>query len=296
MDLRILNTFIEVAERSSFTKAAEALHFSQPTVSFQIRQLEEELGEPLFDRVGHTVSLTARGRETLIYAQQICRLSEEMMMGDHTAASPSGCVRIAMADSLCEPLLGGFSSLHSQYPNIELNVKTAGTDELFRLLDHNEVDLVCTLDSHIYSQRYCIYDEERVGVHFVCSSAHPLSRCEELSLDTLLQEPMLLTEKGMSYRRLLDEHLAERSLEAHPVLEIYHADLICRLVQKGDFISFLPDYVTEQAVREGRLVRLSVENFEVEIWKQILYRRDKWLSLPIRAMLTYLSLLRIVKS
>ena len=293
MDLRMLNTFIEVAERNSFTRAAEHLNFSQPTVSFQIKQLEEELGAPLFDRVGHTVSLTERGREALAYAQQICRLSGEMLSGSRSSAEPEGGVRIAMADSLCAPLLRGFSSLRTQYPRLFLNIRTAGTEELFRLLDHNEVDVVCTLDSHIYSNRYCIFDEERIGVHFVCSPSNPLAKDECVTLEVLLEEPWLLTEKGMSYRRLLDEQLAARSLEAHPVLEIYNADLICQLVQEGLGVSFLPDYVTERAVRAGTLMRLSVKGLAVEVWKQILYRRDKWISLPMQAMLAHLASLRI---
>ena len=78
MDLRSLNTFIQVSELASFTKAAERLGYSQPTVSFQIRQLEEELGVRLFDRIGHTVSLTEEGREALNYAQSICRIANEM--------------------------------------------------------------------------------------------------------------------------------------------------------------------------------------------------------------------------
>ena len=65
MDLRNLNTFIQTAELSSFTRAAEKLGYSQPTISFQIKQLEQELGVQLFERIGHTVSLTQKGREIL---------------------------------------------------------------------------------------------------------------------------------------------------------------------------------------------------------------------------------------
>ncbi len=78
MDVKNLNTFIYVAELGSFTRAAERLNFSQSTVSFQIRQLETELGFPLFERINHTVVLTQKGREVLLYAHQIRKLTEEM--------------------------------------------------------------------------------------------------------------------------------------------------------------------------------------------------------------------------
>ena len=77
MDLRNLTTFVEVAELGSFSRAAEKLGYSQPTISVQIRQLEETLGVKLFDRIGHAVRLTAKGQDLLQYAQHMCHLFQE---------------------------------------------------------------------------------------------------------------------------------------------------------------------------------------------------------------------------
>ena len=82
----------------------------------------------------------------------------------------------------------------------------------------------------------------------------------------------------MSYRRLLDEWLAKASVEIRPVLETGRADLLCSLVELGVGISFLPDYVTEEAVEKGTVVRMEAEGFRPELWKQLLYHRDKWVS------------------
>ena len=79
MDIQSLNIFVQVAELNSFTKAAELMGYSQPTISFQIKQLEKELGVQLFDRIGHTISLTDAGRKTLEYAQQMINISNEML-------------------------------------------------------------------------------------------------------------------------------------------------------------------------------------------------------------------------
>ena len=78
MEIRNLKTFIQVAELGSFTRAAQKLGYSQSTVSFQIRQLELELDTQLFERINHTVALTERGREVLLYAHQIIKLEQEM--------------------------------------------------------------------------------------------------------------------------------------------------------------------------------------------------------------------------
>lgn len=287
MDIKNLNTFIHVAELGSFSKAGERLGYSQPTVSVQIRQLEEELGAQLFDRVGHAVRLTDKGREILQSAQQILRISQEMA---HAGQDRMTTIRLATADSLCIPLLHKeFSVLRQQNPNIRLNLTAAGTGDLFRLLDHNEVDLVCTLDNHIYNTNYVIAAEERVGVHFVVSATHPLAKKKQLTKDDLLHEDFLLTEHGMSYRRLLDEWMARDSLQIQPVLESGSADLLCLLVEQGVGISFLPDYATAQAVRKGTVVRLDAEDFSPELWVQLLYHRNKWVSRSMRAVLDHLA-------
>ena len=290
MDLRSLNIFIQTAELSSFTRAGEKLGYSQPTVSFQIRQLEQELGVQLFDRIGHTVSLTDAGREVLSYAQRICQLSQEMSRGANRNYEPEGVVRLAMADSLCTPLvIKGFSDFREKYPQVRVHITAAGTDEMFRLLDHDEADLVCTLDSHIYNTTYVIASEEKVGVHFVVSSQNPLAQRRSVRIGELVSLPFFLTEKGMSYRRLLDEKLAQSSMEIQPVLEIGRADLICKLVEEDLGISFLPDFVTESAVAQKKIVRLTVEDFEIELWKQLLYHRDKWISSQMKVTLEHLS-------
>ena len=105
MDLKNLMTFIHVAELNSFTRAGQKLGFSQSTVSFQIRQLEKELGTQLFERINHTVVLTEKGREVLNYAHQVSRLTQELDSSLKSQEGISGTIRLAMADSLCDSLL-----------------------------------------------------------------------------------------------------------------------------------------------------------------------------------------------
>lgn len=294
MDLRGLTIFIEAAELGSFTRTGEKLGYSQPTISFQIKQLEKELGVQLFDRIGHTVSLTDAGRDALPYAQHICHMTEEMVLGSAHRREPSGVLRLGMADSLCAPLIAGhFGRFQNQYPKVSLNISTGDTGALLSYLDHNEVDMICTMDDHVYDTNYVIADEEEIGVHFVSSSLNVLTKQKKVSLEQLLEQPVMLTEKGMSYRRLMDEKLARSSLEIQPVLETGRADLLCSLAEENVGIAFLPDYVTEESVRSGKLVRLNVPDCQVVVWKQLLYRREKWVSLQMRAMIDHMSTIRL---
>ena len=288
MDIKNLITFIHVAELNSFTKAAESLGYSQSTVSFQIKQLEKELNSQLFERINHTVALTEKGREVLNYAHQINKLTQELEDTMQDKKAVSGHVRLAMADSLCDSLLKEkFLDFRREYPGISLKIIAAGTEEMFRLLNHNEVDAILTLDSHIYNTEYVIVREEKAGIHFVASSQCPLALNGPISVQELIRQPFILTEKGMSYRRIMDEKLAELSLEIQPVLEIGSARLICSLVEQGVGVSILPDYVTEAQIAAGKITYVDVVDFEVEVWKQLLYHRDKWVSPQMESVLQY---------
>lgn len=286
MDIRNLTTFIQVAELGNFSRAAERLGYSQPTVSVQIRQLEEELGFRLFDRIGHSVRLTDKGRDALAYAHQVCLLCEQMRLHDPEDVEKEVLIRVATADSLSASLLQEcFPIIRKDYPGIRLELMTAGTGELFRLLDQNEVDIVCTLDSHIYNTNYRIAGEKQVGIHFIVHRDHPLAERELLHKEDLMSQKLLLTEREMSYRRMLDEWLAKCSMEVKPVLEAGQTDLICSLVEKGEGCAYLPDFVTEEAARRGSVKRLEMEGFAPELWKQILYHREKWVSPSMQAVL-----------
>ena len=288
MDIRSLTTFLYVSELNSFTRAGDALGYSQSTVSFQIKQLENELGVRLFERVNHTISLTDKGREVLQYAHRMIRLSQDLETALKESGRVSGHIRLAMADSLCPLFFNPSYMLYrSRYPGISIKITAVGTEEMFRQLDRNEADLVFTLDNHIYHAEHRILQEKKIAAHFVAAASHPLAARGSLSVQELMDEPFLLTERGMSYRRLLDEQLAARSLEIAPVLEMGSAERICRLVGQNAGLSFLPDYVTEPAVRAGEVCRLPVEDFEVEVWLQLLHHRDKWISPAMEVVIGY---------
>lgn len=289
MDLKNVKSFIYVAELGSFTKAAERLGFSQSTISFQIKQLEAELNVRLFERIYHTVNLTEQGRQVLGYAHQMDKLMQELETDLRRESKIVGHIRLAMADSLCTFLGQSFHDFWDRNPGISLKIITAGTQEMFRLLNHNEVDLVLTLDNHIYDTEYVLIREENIETHFVAAPDCPLAKKPHLSIREVIEAPFLLTEKGMSYRRLMDEALAAQSLEINPILETGNVTLICQLAEQGVGCSFLPDYVTAAAVQAGRLSYLPVDDINIEIWQQLFCHRDKWISPQMQSVMEFFS-------
>lgn len=288
MEIRNLITFVHVAELNSFTKAAKVLGYSQSTISFQIKQLETELDCMLFERINHTISLTEKGRDLLTYAQQIRHLTDEFKQNLENSDELSGHVHIVTPDSICEMMLtNNYGDFYQHYPKISLKFSTADTDDMFRILDHNEADVIFTLDSHVYHKDYIIAKEERISTHFITGAQSPIAGRRNLSIRDIIDYPFILTEKKMGYRRIFDEALAKMSLEIHPVLEIGRTDLIIGSLEKRVGISFLPDFVTAKKVAEGKLVYLDVTDFEIDIWKQLIYHRNKWISKHFEAFISY---------
>ncbi|MBQ4065707.1 MAG: LysR family transcriptional regulator, partial [Clostridia bacterium] len=267
MEIRNLLTFVHVAERSSFTKAAKALNYSQSTVSFQIKQLETELGCPLFERINHTVTLTERGRELLDYAHKVSRLTAEFLQPQEGETAICGSFHITAADSICEDMMKtNYSDFHRRYPHIGLTFTNTDTETMTSLLDRNEADLMITLDSHLYRSDYVIVKEEPVPMHFVTGADSPYATRKSLFIRDILSCPFILTERGVGYRRVLEEELAKRSFEILPILEIGRTDIITAMLVEGVGVSFLPDFVTREAERAGRLIYLNVTDLHVDIW------------------------------
>lgn len=288
MEIRNLITFVQVAELNSFTKAAKALGYSQSTISFQIKQLETELDCLLFERINHTISLTEKGRELLTYAQQVSHLTEEFKENLSDSNELSGHIHIVTPDSICEMMLStNYVDFYHHYPKISLKFSTADTDDMFRILDHNEADVIFTLDSHVYQKDYIIAKEEPVSTHFVTGANSPFAGEKNLSIHDILDSPFILTEKKMGYRRVFDDTLAQMSLEIQPIMEIGRTDLITVSLEHGVGISFLPDFVTEKKVAEGKLVYLDVTDFKIDIWKQLIYHRNKWISKHFKTFIDY---------
>lgn len=287
MEIRNLLTFIHVTELNSFTKAGEKLGYSQSAVSFQIKQLEDEIGYPLFDRIHHSISLTDKGKELLAYALKVTALTDEFMESVHSTESLQGRIHFVAPDSVCEDmLLRNYKLFRQLYPKIELKFTNADTNAMKEMLDRNEVDAILTLDTHSYDKDYIVLKEEPVKMHFATSPDSPFAN-KKVSIKELLGCPFILTEKNVGYRTGFDLELAKRSMEITPILEVGRTDIILTLLQETDAISYLPEYTTRKKVEEGKLAYIEVKDFQTVVWKQLICHKNKWISNALRAFLAF---------
>lgn len=298
MEIRNLKTFVVVAELNSFTKAAKVLGYSQSTVSFQIKQLEDEIGVPLFERIYHTLTLTEHGRDLMKLTYRIDKELGAYMENIKHSQEVVGEVKIALANSLCVALIDKVvPELRQKYPNVKLFCDTAGTEDLLSSLNQNENDLIYVMDSPVYNADYKILKKEKVNTYFICSPTNPLANEKYVSVEKLIEEPFLLTEKGMSYRRIFDEELAKRDLKVNPVFESGDTYLLCDLVSKGCGISLLPDYACKSMIDEGAVCEIKVDDeLKPIVFAQLLIHQEKWISNSLQAVIDCISGCNLTKS
>lgn len=288
MELRNLITFIHVVELGSFTKAAEQLGYSQSTVSFQIKQLEDELGCLLFERIKHTINLTDKGHELVSYAHKIRTLTDDFKESIEEDKECSGHIHIVTPDSVCEEMINThYIDFHRKYPSISICFTTGDSAIMLDMLDHNEADVIITLDHRLYNKDYIIAKEQQLPMHFVTGCNSKFAGKKNLSIKDIINEPFILTEYGQGYRRVFDRELAKKSLEITPVLEIGRTDIITSMIAQSDMISYLPDFVTKPLIESGELVYLDVCDMNIDIWKQLIYHKNKWLSRSMKAFIDY---------
>lgn len=280
MEFRELSTFLQVAKLQSFSKAAKVLGYSQAAVTIQIKQLEQELGVHLFDRIGKQTSLTHQGSVFYDHAASIMR---DIAQAKDAVSHPqklNGHLCIGTIESICASLFPSLlTEYHKLHPEVNISIRTDSPDQLLEQINGNQLDLVYFMDKRVYDVKWEKVLEEPEEIVFAATADHPLAqRSEPLSLDDVLSYPMVVTEKNASYRLILEQYLAAMGKSLQPYLEIGNTDFILQFLKQNTGITFLPRFTVEKAVSEGYLRILSVKKFSIRTWRQILYHKNKWVT------------------
>lgn len=284
MEIRNIRTFLRVAELQSFTKAADQLGYSQAAVTVQIKQLEEELGTQLFDRIGRHIKLTEHGIQFMDHAMKVLKAAEDASTFVHKDENPSGKLRIGSIASLSmgvlPPVLLEFRTL---CPQVETSIETSRfVTELLDMMRQNDVDLLYFLDRKLYSSEWIKVFERPETIVFVTYPSHPLADKKNVPMERLLKEPLILTTRGVSYCDDLEQLLAAKGLELHPFLEIGDTDVIIKLLLQQAGISFLPQYLVQEYIDAGTLAMITTDIPIIQMWSQLIYHKNKWITPQMR--------------
>lgn len=294
MELRNINTFLRVVELGSFTNAANALGYSQSTVTIQIKQLEQELGFLLFDRIGKTVSLTSKGNEFVYYANKLAHFEKEALRLSHNGNSINGILRLGAPECLLiwdMPAL--LAKYHNLYPNVNIEITMANSSDLYIQIKENKIDIAYLIDNSNYRKDYIKTIISSVKLDFVTYPGNPICLSTSLTLSDIVKEPLILAEHEAIYRRCLEIEAARLNIELIPVLEIESLEVIMRLLKMKMGVSFMPEFAMNEYVKNGELAVVNVECAPFNLWNQIVYHKNKFVSPQIEA---FIQLMKDVKS
>ncbi|HEP9920912.1 TPA: transcriptional regulator CynR, partial [Pseudomonas aeruginosa] len=246
MLLRHLRYLLAVAEHRNFTRAAEALHVSQPTLSQQVRQLEEQLRVQLLDRSGRSVRPTDAGELYLLHARRALRELEAAQRAIHEVRDLSrGRLRLGMAPTFTCYLVGALvDPFNQRYPGIELSLEELPQDALEAALIDDRLDLGVAFSEpgsvEIDSQPLYL---ERLGL--VLGAEHPAADAP-LAAAALAELPLALLRDDFATRRHIDAYLRQQGVTARVALEANSISAIVDVVRRGRLASILPEAVARQ--------------------------------------------------
>ena len=283
-------TFVRIAEIQNFSKTAEQLGYSQSAVTMQIKQLETELHAQLFERIGKQVKLTQAGERLLPHALEILNTVRKAERISQEPEQISGKLRIGTCESLVISMLPPVILEMSQLcPHVEISTHTALVPDLFQMLRQNDIDILYFLDEKHDSPEWIKVSERPEKIFFVASAESSLAGQSRIPIERLLEEPLFLTEKGISYRYTMEQLLAAKGYELHPFWEVGNTDVITRFLLKNKGISFLPEYVVHDYLEQGDLVVLDTECNDIIMWSQLAYHRHKYVTPQMNLFLDLMS-------
>ena len=287
MEFREIRTFLQFAKYQSFSKAARHLGYSQAAVTIQIKQLEQELGVHLFDRIVKQISLTNQGQVFYQYAVSIRNELEQAKNAVSDPSTLSGKLCLGTIESICASIFPDLlAEYHRLHPEVTISIVTDSPGVLLDRMNENTIDIVYLLDRRIYDNRWCKTLEEPEENIFVASPDHELALVKrELELDEVLRFPFFLTEKDASYRHMLEQYLASINRSVKPFLEIGNTEFIIHMLLKNTGISFLPKFTVQRELQQKQLTALNVRGFQMQTWRQIFYHKNKWVTREMQEFL-----------
>ncbi|HSK71580.1 MAG TPA: LysR family transcriptional regulator, partial [Pyrinomonadaceae bacterium] len=265
MEIRQLKAFVAIAETNTFTAGARRMNVTQAAISMQIRQLEEEVGVPLFTRTPRRVILTEGGERLLERARRIIRehntALEEIA---EIAGAEYGRLRIGSASAMfaTSQLPEILEKLKKKFPNGEITVNSGTSQILVDKILHGEIDIafISLPVESVNIQTELLVSDEIVAI---AHPSHPLANQKVISLASLANESLILGEKGGNTRRMIDDFFAVSGIKPKIAMELSRQSAINRMVENQMGVGIAGANAISQEVKSGKLVAWMIEGAEI---------------------------------
>lgn len=290
MEIKSLQTFKKILETGSFQNAARALNYAQSTVTFQIRQLESELGVKLFEKIGHRMELTQAGHAVLPLVDKVLEAHNELLSFTNDSERLRGTLRIALPESLMtyriQPVLKRFKELA---PEVKLSLKVMNCFAIYEQARSMDADIVLHYDVGQYpasfvTQTLCTYP-----LALVCSPMLDEKERDFISANQYKSISHIQNDPNALFLKLFDAYLSERHIVLNSRLDVWSIEAIKNCVLSNLGVALLPRFTVQKELDEGLMSEIKTVMPECSITAIYAYRKTKWVS---PAMKLFLSLLK----
>ncbi|MFB3915971.1 MAG: LysR family transcriptional regulator [Terriglobales bacterium] len=285
MDLFQVETFLSVAREGSFSRAAKRLNRTQPAISQTVRKLEEEIGEPLFDRSSREGILTDAGRVLQDYAEKLLNMRGEALTAiEELRQMHRGKLAISANEFTCLYLLPVLDKFRRLHPMIKVTVHRSLASRIpNEILNHNiELGVLTFPPEDSALKSILVYRDE---LTFVVPPRHPLATAPEVSIRQLGVQTFIAHNVPSPYRAKVLETFRRRKVPLNMDVELPTIEAIKKFVAAGNGVALLPGICVESEIARGELVRIPVRELRFERKLRLVYRKNATLSHASRAFL-----------
>jgi DNA-binding transcriptional LysR family regulator len=285
MDYDQLASFLEVAKLQSFSRAAEKLFRTQPAISAQVRLLEQECGEKLFDRSGKKVLVTPAGEILLRYAEKMLGLHKEALQTiAELNQTPRGKLYMGANEATCLYVLPKtFAKFKQLYPLVQISIYRNFSHKILQKIQEGVLDLgIITLPQTANNTE--VIPVFRDEVQLVVPKNHPLGKNKSVTAEMIAQYPLILPKTGHT-RVVIDRLLREYRGHIQISMELASVETIKKFVGAGLGISLISRTYAQPEVMAGVLKLIPLEGQKIHRELGLVYRRDRYLSLPAKVFI-----------
>ena len=278
MDLDQLHTFLEIVRLKSFSKAAQTCFRTQPAISAQVRQLEQELNTTLFERLGTRIALTTSGKIFAEYAEQILELRKRAQDAiNELDRTPRGELVIAANEATCIYVLPEvFSEFKKQYPNVQLLVDRSYGAKVVQAVQENMADFGVT-QLPVQEKKLQVVKVFADEIVLMVPPGHAFEKREQVLAQDLIGQTVLMPKSGITRARL-NQWLEAVEDELNISMELDSSEMLKRFVMAGLGVSFSATTTIAEEVAAGRLSMVRIGPDVMERRLGLIYRKDKALS------------------
>ena len=279
MNTKNLVTFKTILEMGSFQKAADKLSYTQSTVTFQIKQLEEELTLKLFEKIGRRMELTQAGKDILPYVDMILQGMEQIGNYGKSLSEISGTLKLAIPDSILIYNMQSFiQAFAHEAPNVQLVINSIQSGEINQSIVDGTADIGINCEKNSYPDTLI---HKKLGKYRAVLVASPFADSRLLDFVTPHQRKpfsLICNEPDGYYQLDMDKYLAEKDIVLNPHMKVQSIEAVKRCVMNNLGIAVVPTYSIGEELKNGSLMPIKTELDEKNYDSFYIYHKNKWVS------------------